>query len=308
MKKSFYTILILLLILSLGGCGNSDEIKKIKKDSLEFAKEYYKDKYEEPLVLDDYSIDVIREDRLGYPLPIAGEPYNKAIIENISDGYSIFVNLDDKVAADNKQINEIKYDLKDYIEKEYLLKNGIDLNFNILDKKIYRTYSKFMIYALDTDDYSYYTGNINSHDYIYSRGFLNKDSYYNGDIKEFINNNKLSLVLEMYLQANKEEYSVEELNHYREKFNLVLEDIKRDFDGANTNIELYLYKQDKYMNDEVLSTISKMMDDTAEKEDYKVFKEDYVYYTYNLRKDYGDSSLWKLEIYDYADESLTNIE
>ena len=293
MFKKIYLILIFTLMISLTGCGNSKEVRKIKKEAIKLAEQYYQEKYNENLNVEDYSVYVYREDRSGYPLPIPGEPLNKVLLTNKKDNYSIFVNLDDDAIADTKQLEEIKKDTKEYIKNEYFVKNDINLDNTIIDREFLHGRT-FEIYSLSPEDDDFYM-DYNS-DYRIE-GFLDKDTIYNGDIEEFIRNNNLGIYLDVHFKATEEISDTNTLIKYEEKFSKALKDIQEDFNGNDTYISFRLYKSDKYMNQDIKDIYEKQTTSWSDSDRY-IYSSDFVY-LHMYSKKINETNEWETSsIYD----------
>ena len=153
-------ILLLILVITLTGCGNSEGYKQAKENEENKKKdivEYLNSKYSE-----DYKIsDVVKSESLGSSSSVSFGyvDYTGEINYEMSDGVKVFYGRNG-IIYDDIQVLIIENDLERYIEEEFELNN---LNVEIL--KIKGTSS--------------------------SGANLGFNKYYDGNIKEFISEEKL---------------------------------------------------------------------------------------------------------------------
>lgn len=289
MIKKIYVLLIFVALFSLTGCINEykKEDKAIKEEAIELAKQYYKDKYNEDFEPTNYKTYIYREDTSGTPIPVFGKPYKK--VDFYNDNESIFVNIEDNSIADTKQLNEIKNDLKEYIQDEYFTKNGIDLENTIIDRDFIHS-DTFQVYSLNPEDKGFYIDYNNDYRL---EGYLDKETIYSGDIKEFIENNNLGIKIKVHFKAN-EELSDDIIAEYEEKFLKALNDIQKDFNGDDSQISFMLYKPDKYMNQDVKDIFEEQKTSVSTSHSY-IYGPDYVYLKVVSEK-VSESNEWETTI------------
>ena len=125
-------ILLLILVITLTGCGNSEGYKQAKENEENKKKdivEYLNSKYSE-----DYKIsDVVKSESLGSSSSVSFGyvDYTGEINYEMSDGVKVFYGRNG-IIYDDIQVLIIENDLERYIEEEFELNN---LNVEILKIK-----------------------------------------------------------------------------------------------------------------------------------------------------------------------------
>lgn len=294
MKKTIYIGLMFTLMLSLTSCSGITKTSRIEKKGVDFAKEYLNDKYSEDLNIDDFKVTVLKEPTQFPALPIFAKVENKVFLRNEKEDYAIFVNLNSNIAVDNKQTKEIQEDLKDYIGAEYLTKNEIDLDYTIDDRYFAGGYPTYTFSYLDSEDIAFDT------DYripLVEEGFLDIKGLYNGDIKTFIRNNYLAINVTVLLKADKENYTDYEIIEYKNKIKSAVRDMQEDFTGERSEINMILYKKDKYMNDKVKEIFEKQTTSWSDT-DGVIYGPEYVYLL-SENEMYNKNHVWEMKMTYY---------
>lgn len=128
-----------------------------------------------------------------------------------------------------------------------------------------------------------------------------------GTVQVYSKNKKYSVYAntktgdETFLDVNKN-YKVEE---YKEKFQLLLNDMKSDFRGYESSLEFYLYKSDKYMNEEVKKAKEEMKNGDKSPSNSDTYEFDYIYMkALSSAKTEYDEETEKLKIYPWEDSII----
>ena len=271
-------------IFILTGCHSQEANDKSISDAIKLSEEYYMDKYNEELKIEDFETSVCT---YKYGL-LPDFSTDKVSLYNKEEDFYIYVDLSENHIYDNRQTDEIKSDLKEYINKEYFEKNDINLdntlnlsnsemsNYHYIDLRIHDTLS-----SVPTDEYNY-------------EDCFGINGYYNGNIKEFIENNELYIYLPIYFKSDEEiadNIYPEEIKAYEDKFKKVLNDIQEFFSKTKTDsyISFRLFAPDKYMNDDVKNILNKERTSWSEGDRY-IYGKDYLYMSMVAKK--GKDNSW----------------
>ena len=228
-KIKFLNILLLFFIIfSLTGCSEPNENAEINKKGLELAKEYYKEKYKEDLDIENYEVSVVYF--VSDLVPFYRDYINTVKLYNEKENTYIYVDLDKNVVYDNIQSKEILSDMKKYIQKVYFegnsmnLDNTLDLGDYISTLEVYETYPQI---KMNNDKVK--------------PNFFGAKAYYDGNIEEFIKNTELSINLSVTfigdIEVSKDNY-IDEMKRYKDRFEIVLESIQKDFTNPKFNSEI----------------------------------------------------------------------
>lgn len=250
LKKFLLFGIIAIGGISLTGCVHIGEYAEVRKEAIEIAKEYIEDKYGEKFYPQGIKVD----SKISYGV-FDESPSGAVILYNRNREYSVYVNVETGVVADDKQLKMIKDDIAD----KYLSGSVLDLTHKVL---------RFEVYGINP--------------YILAqpstRGqYFTKEMYYQGDINEFLKDNDIGVSLNIHFKSNKNITTDNEFNHYLSKFEEFVEPIIQDFNGEYSSLKMYLYKPDKYMNEDVKTILNQNANGVAS------IWDDYIYspfYTY----------------------------
>lgn len=222
--------ILLIFIFSLSSCVYSKEYKETTTDAIILAKEYIKNKYHEELSIDDTSTD----SEIGYGLP--APPSGAVRIYDKNNNYSVYVNIKKNIIADDKQLNEIKDDIKN----TFLTNELMNLEHTIIDFKVFGINPYILAQPSTLGEY------------------FDETMYYTGDIMDFITKNNLGIQLDIHFKAAETLTAENQLvttEKYKDKFSDMITKINDTFKGNNSHISMFLYKPDRYMNSDVKEII-----------------------------------------------------
>lgn len=263
-RKFLIALTILGTASILTGCFNHKEYNQTKKKGKQMAIEYIKEKYGEDLEIEK----IYAESMSGSGLPFPDPNGTVKIVEKNS-GYNIFVNTDNNIILDDKQLNEVE----DAVETEFLRGELFTNEYTIISSKIYGKY------------YNY----------------LDKDMYYDGDIKGFLQKSKANISLLIALKANEtftEENRESKVEEYKNEIANFLDEVTPYFNGEDMDITIRLYKPDKYMNEDVKAVVADHESGNWGESDRYIATSEYLYLKANATKEENTNTVTVEYIYD----------
>lgn len=273
-RKFLLVVFSVISIMLIQGCSYSKEYKETREEAIKIAKEYIKDKYNEELVVEGSRVD----SKIGLGLPTS--PSGAVVLSAKDKAYKVYVDINDGIVADNKQLEEIKND----INKEYFSNEFMNIEHTVLEYEIYGINPYIFAQPSTTGQY------------------MTKEMYYNGNIKEFLKNNDIAINLDIHFKANEEfteDNFYEKIDIYKQEFDSILTAVIEDFRPNNSYVRFMLYHPEKYMNEDVKAIIESRKTSFSSTDRY-VYASDYVYLKAyaNDTYEYGD----EVEVHNWEKE------
>lgn len=187
-----------------------------KYNLINTAKNYIKDKYNEDIKIEDVKYYSSSSGLLNI------NSIDEAIFLLDNDDYEIYYDLKNNSIYDSKQYKSICKAVKDNI----ILKNKLNNTYYI---------NNFSVFEAETYHFNNSKYNI----------FFGKDSYFNGDIESFLNNNNINISLDIAFKNSPNVLS------YRNICNSYINNLKPYFTGGESNIFIKIFKEN-YSNNKVI--------------------------------------------------------
>lgn len=244
-KFIFYIFCIILVIVMISGCTSKKEIEQLESCSKKYMIEHMYEKYDKDVKDED-----IRDLELGYSSNALGNTCTGWIKYTLNCGTIVYVNPEKNIAYDTQEIEHLKEDIKNYIDK-----HKITDEYEIIEDNV----SQVMDYSFNIEDVE---------------GF-NEDTRYSS-MYDLQNGTEVGIKLTIYWK------SMNDTNTYLEENQAFIDDLSNYFNIDGTSITSVVYRSDYYMNSEIKSVIKRNLEGEFYSNDSTIYN--YIYIKNHIRK------------------------